>query len=56
MEKGRYQTIAGQKVFIELGKNISKQIIEQLKEPKEIKITQQSEIKDYRKKVNRRKK
>lgn len=51
MEKGRHQTIAGKKVFIEFGKNISKQIIEQLKEPKEIKITK--EIKDYRKKTKK---
>lgn len=42
MEKGRHQTIAGKKVFIEFGKNISKQIIEQLKEPKEIKITKRN--------------
>lgn len=49
MEKGRYQTIEGKSVFIEFGKNLSKQIIEQLKEPKEIKKVE-TPIKDYRKK------
>jgi hypothetical protein len=55
MEKGIWQEIEGKKVFIEFGQDIAKQIIEQLKETKEIEVKKQEidNIRDYRPKKKR---
>lgn len=37
MKTGHYIDVQGKQVFIEFGKDISKQILEQLKEPKKVK-------------------